>query len=163
MQSRVQMFLFKARLAAVSEYEAMLGKLGVTGADVTEFLARHPRFASPLHRADHYAGGTAADRLAEIGPLLGKSNLGVRIEEAKRLAGTAVAAAKAAPGWLAKLHKKLVVRGPVLLEQAREEWTAARPVLVENLRQRAKDGFEKGAARFGRKPRAAATETAAVA
>jgi predicted nucleotide-binding protein (sugar kinase/HSP70/actin superfamily) len=161
--SRVQMFLFKARLAAQAEYTAALEKLGITEAEVAEFFAKHKRFASPLHRAPHAAGGTAADRLAEIAPLLGKSPLGVRVTEARALAGRAVAAAKATPGWLAGVRKKLMLRGPDLVAQAREEWVVAKPIIVENVRQRARDGLEKTKARFGGRPAApsAPTETAA--
>src|SRR4029434_3772650 len=62
-QSRVQMFLFKARQAAQKEYADMLARLGVTQEEVTAFFARHPRFADPLHRSPHAAAGHAADRL----------------------------------------------------------------------------------------------------
>src|SRR5215204_5514208 len=73
-QSRVQMFLFKARLAAQAEYQTMLKELNVSSDDVRAFFAAHPSFASGLHRAPHAAAGTAADRLAEIAPYLGKSD-----------------------------------------------------------------------------------------
>ena len=43
---------------------------------------------------------------------------------------------RAAPGWLAKMKKKLLLRGPDLMAQAREEWQAAKPELSKNLRQR---------------------------
>ena len=148
-QSRVQMFLFKARLAAQREYSEQLEKRGLTQADVAAFFERHPRFASPLRRAPHAAGGTAADRLAEVTPLLGKSAFGIRVAEARALADRAVAAAKSTPGWLAKMRKKLVTRAPDLMAQAREEWTVARPIIVENVRQRARDGFQKTVTRFG--------------
>ena len=61
-QSRVQMFLFKARLAAQAEYEAMLTRYGLTRAQVAAFLEANPRYGSPLHRSPHAAAGTAADR-----------------------------------------------------------------------------------------------------
>jgi predicted nucleotide-binding protein (sugar kinase/HSP70/actin superfamily) len=135
-QSRVQMFLFKARQAAQKEYAELLERLGIDREQAAAFFARHPRYGSPLHRAPHAAAGTAADRLAEVAPLLGKSALQVRLHEARGLAARAAAAVQAAPGWLARLHRKLVTRGPDLMAQAREEWQAARPELERSIRQR---------------------------
>jgi predicted nucleotide-binding protein (sugar kinase/HSP70/actin superfamily) len=135
-QSRVQMFLFKARQAAQKEYGEMLERLGVTREEVTAFFAKHPRFASTLRRSPHAAAGTAGDRLAEVAPLLGKSPLQIRWAEARAAASEAVATLKGTPAWLAKMHRKLVLRGPDLLAQAREEWAAAKPELSKNLRQR---------------------------
>jgi hypothetical protein len=160
-QSRVQMFLFKARLAAQKEYADALEKLGVKEEDVRAFFAKHPRFASPLRRSPHAAGGTAGDRLAEVAPLLGKSPLGVRVAEARAIAGRLVETAKATPGWLGRMRKKLVTRGPDLMAQAREEWVAARPIIVENVRQKARAGFQRTVGRFGTRP--AASEEAAPA
>ena len=50
-QSRVQMFLFKARLAAQREYNEMLAKLGVTAEDVRAFGAKHPDLARGAGRS----------------------------------------------------------------------------------------------------------------
>jgi predicted nucleotide-binding protein (sugar kinase/HSP70/actin superfamily) len=134
--SRVQMFLFKARLAAQKEYAEALEKLGVSAAQVKAFQDAHPTFRSGLHRAPHAAAGTAADRLAEIAPYLGKSATQIRILRAKAAVGTAVAAAKAAPGWLAGLRKKLVEKAPVLMSRAREEWVDVRPVVEAEVKER---------------------------
>jgi predicted nucleotide-binding protein (sugar kinase/HSP70/actin superfamily) len=135
-QSRVQMFLFKARQAAQKEYADMLERLGITREQVIEFFATHPTFASPLRRSPHAAAGTAADRLAEVAPLLGKSNLEVQLVRARQAAQRAVSALQAAPGWVARMKKKLLLRGPDLVSQAREEWQAAKPELSKNIRQR---------------------------
>jgi predicted nucleotide-binding protein (sugar kinase/HSP70/actin superfamily) len=134
-QSRVQMFLFKARQAAQKEYADLLEKFGTTPADVAAFLERHPRYGSPLHRAPHGGAGTAADRLVEIGPLLGRSPLAVRVEEAKSLARKAVAAAVAAPGWIARARARFAQRSPILFAQAKEEWAEARPALAAKVRE----------------------------
>jgi hypothetical protein len=135
-QSRVQMFLFKARLAAQREYGELLAKLGVTAEDVRAFNAKHPALASGLHRAPHAAAGTAADRLAEIAPYLGKSEAEIRVLRAKDLAKRAVSAAKALPATLATLRGRLKERAPVLVAQAREEWVDVKPVIVERVRAR---------------------------
>jgi hypothetical protein len=47
------------------------------------------------------------------------------------------------------------------MAQAREEWEVARPILVENVRQKARDGLEKTAARFGVRRAPAPSPTAA--
>jgi predicted nucleotide-binding protein (sugar kinase/HSP70/actin superfamily) len=152
-QSRVQMFLFKARQAAQREYDELLARLGLTREEVASFLAANPRFASPLHRAPHAGAGTAADRLAEIAPYVGKTPLAMRIEDARALARRAVEAAKAAPAELARLRRRLVERSPVLFAQAREEWEEARPVIAEKVRARARATAAGVQARiFGRAP-----------
>ena len=48
-QSRVQMFLFKARISAQKEYAEMLAKLGLDAAKVRAFFTAHPEMASGLH------------------------------------------------------------------------------------------------------------------
>ena len=52
-QSRVQMYLFKAKQVAQQELEEALRKTNLTIDQVREFLAEHPRFANALHRAPH--------------------------------------------------------------------------------------------------------------
>ncbi|HVV16960.1 MAG TPA: 2-hydroxyglutaryl-CoA dehydratase [Polyangia bacterium] len=161
--SRVQMFLFKARLAAQKEYADLLEKFGTDAETVKAFFAKHGSFASPLHRAPHGAGGTAGDRLVEIAPYLGKSDLQIRVLRAKAAVGSVVAAAKGAPAFIAGLRKKLVERGPVLVAQAREEWKDARPAFE----QKARDTLNAGVARVAnlgrRRPAAATTEVQASA
>jgi hypothetical protein len=76
--SRVQMFLFRARERARAEFEAALKANGVTREAVLAYVARHPRFASPLHKAPHSAHGTAADLVYEVAP---------RVRKAMRRAG----------------------------------------------------------------------------
>ena len=139
-QSRVQMFLFKARLAAQREYNENLAKLGLTADDVRAFFASHPRLASGLHRAPHAAAGTAADRLAEIAPLMGKTERQIRIARAKQAATDTLSALRAAPGKLAALRAKWVEKSPTFIAQVREEWADARPVMAEKLRGKLRDG-----------------------
>jgi predicted nucleotide-binding protein (sugar kinase/HSP70/actin superfamily) len=134
-QSRVQMSLFKARLAAQHEYQALLDRLGVSADDVRAFFDAHPDLASGLHRAPHAAAGTAADRLAEIAPYLGKSATAVRVRRAQAAAHRAWTAARALPAAAAKLRRHVAERAPTLLAQAREEWIEAKPALVARLKQ----------------------------
>jgi hypothetical protein len=138
-QSRVQMFLFKARLAAQKEYADLLDKLGLTAEQVADFMKKHPRWSSPLHRAPHAAAGTAADRLAEVAELIGKPEWQVKVLEARATARHVVDAVKALPGWLARTRQKVAERSPVLFAQAREEWVEARPVIVEKMKAKAQN------------------------
>ena len=155
--SRVQMFLFKARLAAQKEYADLLEKLGTDAETVKAFFDKHgSSFGSPLHRAAHAAGATAADRLAEVAPYLGKSDLQVRLLRAKAAVGSVVAAAKAAPRFIAGLRKKLVERGPVLVAQAREEWKDARPVFEAKARETLNAGVARVTKIARRRPAAGA-------
>ena len=135
-QSRVQMYLFKARQAALAEYEAALQKIGTTSEAVRAFFDANPHFASPLHRAPHAAGATAADRLNEIAPYLGKSPWQIRALRLRAAVAGAATAAKQAPSTVAKLRSRLVEKGPVLLARAREEWVDVKPIMAERLRQR---------------------------
>jgi len=153
-QSRVQMFLFKARLAAQREYAEMLQKLGITADDVNAFYASHPRLASGLHRAPHAAAGTAADRLAEIAPLLKMSEREIRVARAKAVVVGTVKALRAAPGKIAEMRAKWLEKSPELIAQVREEWAEQRPIVVEKLRTKlrgsAMAGVDSVMARVGR-------------
>jgi predicted nucleotide-binding protein (sugar kinase/HSP70/actin superfamily) len=135
-QSRVQMFLFKARLAAQKEYAELLEKVGLTQDDVRAFLDAHPALASGLRRSPHAGAGTAADRLAEIAPYVGKSEREILVLRGKALAARAIEAARGLPSTLATLRGRLKERAPVLFAQAREEWVDVKPVVVEKLKRR---------------------------
>jgi hypothetical protein len=159
--SRVQMFLFKARLAAQKEYAEMLERFGLDAEQVRVFQDKHPGFGSPLHRAPHAAAGTAADRLAEVAPYIGKSEAQIKLMQAKAAVGTLVAAAKAAPGWIAGLRKKLVEKGPVLVSRAREEWVDARPVVEAEIKERVANVVSKLPGRRARTTTGAEAQPAA--
>jgi predicted nucleotide-binding protein (sugar kinase/HSP70/actin superfamily) len=66
-QSRVQMYLFKAKAAAEEELRAALESYGLTRDDVRAFLRANPALANALHRAPHAAAHTAADVVHEVG------------------------------------------------------------------------------------------------
>jgi predicted nucleotide-binding protein (sugar kinase/HSP70/actin superfamily) len=157
-QSRVQMFLFKARQAAQREYQEMLDRLGVTSEQVAKFLEQHPRYASPLHRAPHAGAGTAADRLAEVAPLIGKSPVQVRLAEAQRAAANVMGWARGLPAWAAQVRRTLVERSPVWMAQAREEWIEVRPVLAQKIRETARSKVDRT---LGRHKKQAETAPAA--
>jgi hypothetical protein len=68
--TRVQMYLFKAKQAAVAEYEKALKDHGITKEQVEAFLEANPRYASSLHKAPHSYAGNCADLAAEIAPYI---------------------------------------------------------------------------------------------
>ena len=141
-QSRVQMFLFKARLSAQREYKEALERLGLKVEDVRAFLDANPRFASGLRRSPHAAAGTAADRLAEIAPLIGKTPVQIGVAQTRMWVRGAIQTVRATPTTVKQLRKSWAAKSPRFFQQVREEWADARPVLAEQLRARAKAGVD---------------------
>src|SRR4051812_10649905 len=72
-QSRVQMYLFKARQAAQAEFEKALEDTGLSVDKLKSFLKDNPRYASPLHKSGHYAASTSADLVHEVAEVYGKT------------------------------------------------------------------------------------------
>jgi predicted nucleotide-binding protein (sugar kinase/HSP70/actin superfamily) len=64
-QSRVQMYMFKARQAAEAEFERALQETGLALDEFRSFVKRHPRLKKALHIAPHRAGSTPADLVYE--------------------------------------------------------------------------------------------------
>ncbi len=71
--SRVQMYLFKAKQAALAEYERALEEQGVTREQVVAALDANPRFRSPLYKPNHVYAGSSADIVAAIAPHITKT------------------------------------------------------------------------------------------
>jgi hypothetical protein len=74
-QSRVQMYLFKAKQAAQAELETALKDTGLTIERVQEFLKNNPRYAASLHVPAHSVAHTAADLVYEVAKVIDKSKL----------------------------------------------------------------------------------------
>jgi hypothetical protein len=74
-QSRVQMYMFKARERARQEHQAALDQYGITEDQAREFI-KGTRYAATFYKAPHVVAGTSADLIHEIGPLIGKSRIG---------------------------------------------------------------------------------------
>ena len=83
--SRVQMYLYKARIAAAEELAATFDKCGVTEEEVRAFLKANPAYASPLHHSPHAGAGSAANLVYEVAPLI-KQSRGERAVGALRAA-----------------------------------------------------------------------------
>jgi len=65
-QSRVQMFLFKARQKATSELTQALEETGLTVDGVRTWLEDHPRFSNSLYRPEHRETTSAADLVYDV-------------------------------------------------------------------------------------------------
>ncbi len=87
-QSRVQMYLFKARQAAQVEFEKALADTGLTVEKLKSFLGDNPRYASPLHKSGHYAASTSADLVYEVAEVYGKSRYELMARGARSLFDT---------------------------------------------------------------------------
>jgi predicted transcriptional regulator len=100
--SRVQMFMFKARLMAQEEVKKAYIECGVTEEQVREFLAKNPKYASPLHHAPHKKAGSAANLIHEVAPMIKHTKNELRVMKAKSAFGAVLDFAKKAPGRVQK-------------------------------------------------------------
>lgn len=103
--SRIQMYMFKARIAAEQELLRTYEACGVTEAEVRAFLEKNPKYNSPLHHSPHRVASSAANLVYEVAPLIKKSAL-------ERAADKAKGAAQSA--------KKLLVSAPEKAKKARD-------------------------------------------
>ena len=90
-QSRVQMYMFKARERARQEFQDALAHHGITEAQARDFIEKNPRYGHTLYKAPHRVAGTGADLIHEIGPLVGKGRVGRARVHANRAAMRAIA------------------------------------------------------------------------
>lgn len=88
--SRVQMYLFKAKQAALAEAERELAQSGLAWSDVHSELARRPALAHALHRAPHAGGCTTTDLVHEVA--LARRPLPVKARAAARTVAVHLAA-----------------------------------------------------------------------
>jgi predicted nucleotide-binding protein (sugar kinase/HSP70/actin superfamily) len=136
--SRVQMYLFKAKQVATAELERAFVEQGITKEQMTEFLAKNPRYASPLHKAPHAYAGTSADLVAEIAPLIKMS----RVERIRaRILGVAkktTEGAKNAPHVVVEMFQTVKTQAPAVASRVKEDLTLLREGWVA--RQQKKNG-----------------------
>lgn len=116
--SRVQMFLFKARLVAREELRKAYEDTGLTEEQVRDFLAKNPKFGSALFKPDHHVGSTAANLVYTVAPYIQQTRT-------ERLTKKAQKAAKAAQ----VLYASAVQRAPQAIEfskklfaEVKENW-----------------------------------------
>ena len=93
--SRIQMYMFKARLAAAAELERVLEEEGLTLEQVQAFLEANPKYAHPMHHAPHRGASSAGNLVREVAPLIKLSRterMALSAKKAWRRAGEIAAA-----------------------------------------------------------------------
>jgi hypothetical protein len=124
--SRVQMYLFKARQAAAAELERALQENGVTLEQVKEVLAKHPRFASSLHKPPHAYAGCAADLVAEVAPYITKSRWQRAKDRVAKIRKKSQEVARATPHMVVELVQTAVKEAPTFAAMVKEDVTLFR-------------------------------------
>jgi predicted nucleotide-binding protein (sugar kinase/HSP70/actin superfamily) len=123
-QSRVQMYLFKARQAAVEDFERALEKTGLSLERLRAFLKANPKYGSALHRAPHYAASTPADLVHEVAEIVDLTPTGRVLYQAKKAARATAellgSAAKNAPSN-ARAAAALIAEGAVEVAEIAKE------------------------------------------
>jgi predicted nucleotide-binding protein (sugar kinase/HSP70/actin superfamily) len=132
--SRVQMYMFKARLAAEKELARTYEECGVTEAEVRAFLEKNPRYASPLHHSPHKVAGSAANLVHEVAPLIKQSALTRAASQAKAAGASLQAAALAAPGAARKAAA--FVRDPETRERLGNDFALVRDLVQGKAKER---------------------------
>ena len=102
--SRVQMYLYKARIAAEQELQQAYEKTGLTEERVRAFLRDNPEYASPLHHAPHTVAGSAANLVYEVAPLITQSRTERMRKSMASAAESVLASAKTAPEQLRRAY-----------------------------------------------------------
>jgi predicted nucleotide-binding protein (sugar kinase/HSP70/actin superfamily) len=142
--SRVQMYLFKAKQAAVAEYERALEEHGLTREKVRAFLDANPKWENALHKAPHKYAGNGADLVAEIAPRITMTRW-QRIVAA--LDGTAKKSQKVVqegPHMVVKMVRGAVAGAPEVAARVKEDLVLFRE--VRKAKRAAKPGAQPSAA-----------------
>jgi len=119
--SRVQMYLFKAKQAAIAELDRALDEHGVTRDEVKAFLEKNPRYASALHKAPHAYAGSGADLVAEIAPLMKMSRAERVRARVMRFAKNTTSTAKNTPHVVVELFKSVREQAPAIASRVKED------------------------------------------
>jgi len=131
--SRVQMYMFKARIAAEKELARAYEECGVTEAEVRAFLEKNPKYASPLHHSPHKVAGSAANLVHEVAPLIKESALSRAAKRARGAAAKAREIAAAAPGAARKAAA--FARDPETRERLAQDWELVRDLAQGKARE----------------------------
>jgi hypothetical protein len=144
--SRVQMYLYKARIAAEQELEKAFTETGVTREQVEQFLAKNKDYASALHHSPHKVASSAANLVYEIAPIITKSrkerrDLAIRetLETTRRIGRQAPGKLRAAAQWLRspETHKRLKLDAAFALDLIRGKAEQTYGPLVSKLARKA--------------------------
>jgi predicted nucleotide-binding protein (sugar kinase/HSP70/actin superfamily) len=132
--SRIQMYMFKARIAAQEELQRTLDAHGLTAEQVRAFLEANPKYASPFHHPPHKYAGTAANLVEEVAPLIKLSSRERAALKVKGAASALRAAAQAAPAKASKAYA--AATDPVVWSQLREDYALLRDIAAGKAKDR---------------------------
>ncbi len=142
-QSRVQMYLFKARQAAGEEFERALATTGLSVEKLRAFLQANPKYAAGLHKSPHAGGSTPVDLIHEVAEVVNLSPAERRFKLARKQASAALEfltnAAKDAPASTKSAAVLFAQAAAELAEIAKEK----APGLAENAVNSARDRLGK--------------------
>jgi predicted nucleotide-binding protein (sugar kinase/HSP70/actin superfamily) len=136
--SRVQMYLFKAKQAAILEYDQVLKQNGITDEQLKAFLQTSPKFSSPLHKSPHAHSGTAADLVQEVAPYITMTRAERWKKRLTSFASTTKTAAKNSPHMVVELFGTAVRETPVVVQKVKEDIAIYRQASKANKARKAK-------------------------
>ncbi len=113
--------MFKARQAATAEFERALTEQNVTLEQVREFVKKHPRFGSALHRAPHAYAGVGADLVAEVAPYINKTRTQRLADAVLGFTKKSRDVAQASPHMVVSFVKTTVENAPAIAAKLRED------------------------------------------
>jgi len=135
--SRVQMYLFKAKQAAVAEYERVLAEHGVTKEQIAAFAESTPRFRTPLYKAPHKYSGNSADFVAAVAPYITKTRSERWRDRLVAFAHGSKDVAQKTPHVVVDLFQTAVKEAPVVAARVKEDIAAIRELRAEKKRKAA--------------------------
>jgi predicted nucleotide-binding protein (sugar kinase/HSP70/actin superfamily) len=119
--SRVQMYLFKAKQAAISELDRAYVENGVTAEQVRAFLDANPRFDRALHKSPHTYAGTAADLVAQVAPYITKTRAQRWRGRVEAFASRSGATARKSPHMVVSVVKSAALAVPEVAARLKED------------------------------------------
>jgi predicted nucleotide-binding protein (sugar kinase/HSP70/actin superfamily) len=117
--SRVQMYMFKARIAAEQEFEKALKDTGVTLDEMRGFLDKNPKYKSALYYPPHHGAGTSANMVYELAPYIKQTLAERTVGRAKHVADVVKEVAKNAPETMSNVVK--VVTDPDNIARVKQD------------------------------------------
>jgi predicted nucleotide-binding protein (sugar kinase/HSP70/actin superfamily) len=139
--SRIQMYMFKARIAAEQEFEKALKDSGVTVDQVRAYMDKNPKYKSALYYPPHHGAGTAANMVYELAPLIKQSLAERTVHRAKHVAGIVRKAAQNAPETMNTVMK--VVTDPENIARVKEDAEVLRELLQGKAMERMQPMLQK--------------------
>jgi predicted nucleotide-binding protein (sugar kinase/HSP70/actin superfamily) len=143
--SRVQMFLFKARLQARAELQAALTETGLTEEEIRAFLEKNPYFASSLFKPKHSykAGSTSANFVYHIAPYIKqswlertKNDAAHAVETAQQLFAQAKEKAPEAMAVSKQLYSEIKENWPEIKQMGKNYFAGIANKIVLNVKER---------------------------